>query len=186
MEKSNLIDENVLYEFCFAIFSDIDSNCKVQNYFFTKNLCFENSAMRIKIFQLNNFVEISYKNGNDYFFKREFLKINTSQFKKISKIFNEKIICASIHFDNGTKHTSQLINIDIGYTVEGLNYYDIICKNRDVFQKFLRTESSYRSINYGFITTSNRFLTRVEAGKLAYINKQVKTKERLLLTEDLY
>lgn len=91
----------------------------------------------------------------------------------------EKIICAAIHYNDGTHYPSQPVNIESGFVI-GSRRHDagigiLHGLGFDLSSDF-RTE--------GFITTFNRFVNRNEGAEIATKAGQAETD--YLFSEDLY
>ncbi len=102
---------------------------------------------------------------------------------------NEKILCSSIYFDDGVVYEQQPVNILTGFTVQGRRHSDcfmtmyILTKKSKEFLTFEKTQ--------GFLTDTNRFVTREEAWTNAQNAGQIKEDshrftQRRLFSEDLY
>jgi hypothetical protein len=94
---------------------------------------------------------------------------------------NEYILCAAIHYDDGIERIHQPENIKTGIVVCGRRHHNCLI----IFTQFSydRDKTKFKQ---GFLTNTDRFVTRKEAAHIAYkcgqINKQLKT----LFSEDLW
>lgn len=96
----------------------------------------------------------------------------------------ERILCAAIwYFDNKKKHPHQPKNIDYGYVWCGRRHHNIINLRASLLNK-----SSHGDLIQGFLTTKDRFVNRIDAGKIAIEQKQAFDLELgdELISEDLY
>lgn len=96
----------------------------------------------------------------------------------------EKIISAAIHYDDGKTYPHQPINISYGYVMTGRRHYSIVALHHALTGKL--TPGKER----GFITTSNRFVSRKEAFTIALNANQVldisNVRGGQLYSEDIY
>ncbi len=101
---------------------------------------------------------------------------------------NERILCASIWFDDGKKYTFQPSNIETGIVLSGWRHCCIFeqiggsvgeRQNLGIYEK-----------EQGFLTSKNRFVGREEALEIALKENQVKDIDDIrgnrLFSEDLY
>jgi len=86
---------------------------------------------------------------------------------------NERIVCASIHFDDGKQYSHQPKNIINGICVNGLRHAN--CFAMAVVLFGMMGERSKKGIieTQGFLTNKNRFVDRTEAGKIALACGQI-------------
>lgn len=100
------------------------------------------------------------------------------------KIANEKpeyILCSAIHFDDGKEHVHQPINIQTGFVICGQRHHNCLYTASLIGQlpkKFKQTQ--------GFLTNTNRFVNREEAGEIAFKSGQIKKETDCLFSEDLW
>ena len=95
----------------------------------------------------------------------------------------EYILCSAYHMKEEEKmHGHTCSNIDFGYVVAGFRHCDCISLIAKLTGKRM-CEHSYVS---GFLTSSNRFVNRVEAMKIAFCSGQIKEQKKELYSEDLY
>lgn len=107
----------------------------------------------------------------------------------------EYILCAANRYDDGKKYKHQPININRGFVVCGRRHHNCI----DTFAQivgFPYTELGHRIHNtevQGFLTNTNRFVTRKEAYKIAFEADQIQGPNKGcaensigLTSEDLY
>lgn len=107
----------------------------------------------------------------------------------------EYILCAANRYDDGKKHEHQPININRGFVVCGRRHHNCIGTFAQIVG-FPYTELGHRIHNtevQGFLTNTNRFVTRKEAYKIAFDADQIKgpnkgysENEIGLTSEDLY
>lgn len=106
----------------------------------------------------------------------------------------EKIACSAIWFDDKQKHDNQPLNILSGFVVCGLrhnNCYGTLhaVNNFATKEERLRWfEKLEKRETQGFLTTSNRFVNRSEAYKIAKESGQLKLANtaRKLHSEDIF
>lgn len=95
----------------------------------------------------------------------------------------EKILCAAIWVDDGKQYVHQPTNIKSGFVICGHRHHNcfttlsLICEDKKAF--------NYEK-QQGFLTNTNRFVTREEAAIIAYKAKQIKEEVKKLFSEDLY
>lgn len=107
----------------------------------------------------------------------------------------EYILCAANHYNDKEKHVGQPINIKEGYVIYGRRHNNCI----GIFAKIVRFPYDENALIIrkteiqGFITNTNRFVTRQEAYKIAFKanqiigpNKDREINEIGLTSEDLY
>lgn len=110
----------------------------------------------------------------------------------------EFILCAAIHFNDGKKHEHQPVNIETGFVVTGRRHHncyatlgaiaDSIGLEERIKALIERTDRDKQ----GFITSTNKYVSRAEAFKIAKENKQIfhsmhdNEDEGILISEDLY
>jgi len=97
----------------------------------------------------------------------------------------ERIICASIHIDDGQVYHNQPVNIESGFVICGRRHFNCldILRHRisDIDKTLFRG-----SKGQGFLTNKNRHVDRKEAAKIAYRAMQINKMKRILMSEDLY
>lgn len=102
----------------------------------------------------------------------------------------EYILCAAIHYDDGTKRVHQPKNIGTGIVVAGRRHHNCIITVAELMGKNWKKDHLPLEKNsiQGFITSHNRFLNRQEAWTLAIESGQIEAdeKENTLFSEDLY
>ena len=94
----------------------------------------------------------------------------------------ERIICSAIYFNDGIKRVHQPINIREGIVILGLRHCNCFAIAKEIFPN---RECIGNEIQ-GFLTNSNRFVKRKQAGLIAYQAGQTKEKKGELCSEDLY
>ncbi len=107
----------------------------------------------------------------------------------------EYIICAANHYDDDIVHTHQPKNIKIGFVICGRRHHNCI-HTFALMVGFPYSERGFQILNkeeQGFLTNTNRWVTRKEAYKIAYQADQIigpnkgKPENSIGLTsEDLY
>lgn len=85
----------------------------------------------------------------------------------------ENIRCAMIHWDDGNIYPHQPKNISSGMCIAGWMHGNIIVIGSKIFGN--AGERSKKGIveTQGFLTSKNRFVDRVEAGKIALACGQI-------------
>lgn len=100
----------------------------------------------------------------------------------------EYIICAANHYDDGSEQVHKPKNIKTGFVICGHRHHNCI----DIFAKivgFPYSEEAFkilRTEEQGFLTNTNRFVDREEAGEIAFAAGQTKELIKRLHSEDLY
>jgi len=145
------------------------------------------------------FEDLAIKNGMyNLSYSIDLKKIHSEIYAKIdvlSKIKNntkEYILCAANHYDDGIVHTHGCKNIETGFVICGRRHHNCISTFAQIYG-FPYNENAL-NINktevQGFITNTDRFVTRLEALEIAKNSNQLitdKVNERLgLFSEDLY
>ena len=99
----------------------------------------------------------------------------------------ERILCAAIWFDDGKEHVHQPKNIQTGFVVCGRRHHNCYATLVAVLggDKWQETKMGLNQTQ-GFITSTDRFVDREEAGKIAYVALQVDQLYGLLISEHLY
>lgn len=82
----------------------------------------------------------------------------------------EYILCAAVHINDGSVHREQPANVFSGYVIAGRrhnNCYETlkIILGKDRFEEYM-TEHTGKQV-MGFITNTNKFVTRAEGYKIA-------------------
>ena len=105
----------------------------------------------------------------------------------------EYIICAAIHFKNEIVYKEQPINVKSGIVIAGRRHSDccltiINLIGDDFLSKY--NHANKKAVD-GFITSTNRFVDRYEAYKIAKEQNQVlyeesNSKNKILVSENLY
>lgn len=94
------------------------------------------------------------------------------------------IICAAIYVDTGEHVDHQPKNIKTGYVVCGRRHCNAIITNMMIHENdFIETKDV---TTQGFLTSDDRFVTRQQAGEIAYNAGQIDRKVEKLISEDLY
>ncbi len=110
-------------------------------------------------------------------------------------VLKEYILCAANLYNDGKKHEHQPININRGFVVCGRRHHNCISTFAQIVG-FPYSELGQRIQNteeQGFLTNTNRFVTRKEAYKIAFESDQIKGPNQGysensigLTSEDLY
>lgn len=95
------------------------------------------------------------------------------------------ILCAAIHFKDGTKHDSQPKNIESGYVICGRRHDSCYRIYFIVNKQYENTTIKHNHIQ-GFLTSDDFFVNRIEAAKIALKANQINFDTELLISEDLY
>ncbi len=98
----------------------------------------------------------------------------------IRKTDQEYIICAAIHFADGGHHEHQPKNITHGVVVCGRRHHNCFMTLNIIENK------KFKEIEQGFLTSKDRFVTRSEAGIIAFNCGQTSEIRKMLFSEDLY
>jgi hypothetical protein len=111
----------------------------------------------------------------------------------------EFIICSAIHIDNGLDCSGQPTNINSGFIITGRRHSDCyaLLKNlvtEDNYQSILNDHCDKDGKHHGFLTSTNRFVDRKEAWKIAKENNQIQFgliasdngDDSILISENLY
>ena len=87
----------------------------------------------------------------------------------------EFIICAANYYNDEHKHNHQPTNISKGFVVCGRRHYNCIYTFSKIvgFPYTLLGQRIHSTEVQGFLTSTNRFVTRKEAYKIAYDNNQI-------------
>lgn len=107
------------------------------------------------------------------------------------------IICAAVHVRDNKKYVHQPINIDTGYVICGRRHHNCFMSYSILSERWytgiVKTLRSWRILKrkprntkQGFVTSDNRFVTREEAGLIAFNAKQISKPTNFLFSEDLY
>lgn len=91
----------------------------------------------------------------------------------------EYILCSAIWFDDGVKYPHQPKNIDTGYVICGRRHHNCF-----TIRSIITNDDNERE--QGFLTNTDRFVDREEAGRIAYEAGQIKEKNNFLYSEDLW
>lgn len=105
----------------------------------------------------------------------------------------EYILCAANYYNDGTIHHHQPKNIEIGFVVCGRRHHNCIGTFAQIVG-FPYDENGIKIMNteeQGFLTNTNRFVSRLEALEIARKANQLKPDEPInehigLYSENLY
>ncbi len=108
--------------------------------------------------------------------------------KRLIKNGQERVVCASVWYDDGKKHQGQPFGIDSGFVVSGFRHGNCYVTLMDIICNKWGEERRNGKTVEGFLTTKNRFVDKKEAWKIAVKAKQVsrESMRSFLLSEDLY
>jgi hypothetical protein len=96
----------------------------------------------------------------------------------------EYIICSAIWFnDSKVDYLHQPKNVNEGFVICGRRHHN--CFLTRGFIKGVELKD-YKEIVQGFLTNTDRFVDRKEAGKIAFDANQIKQQTERLFSEDLY
>jgi hypothetical protein len=127
--------------------------------------------------------------------REEIVKYHLSMGQEISEaelneIINKKehILCAANYYDDGEKQIHGPKNIESGFVICGRRHHNCI----SIFAKmvgFPYDENGLKLMNteeQGFLTNTDRFVSREEAAEIAFAAGQIKEQTTRLFSEDLY
>lgn len=97
---------------------------------------------------------------------------------------DEYILCSAIWFDDGESYPYQPIGIKTGFVVTGRRHHDCFGVMY-IISGGINTHTKFEN-EQGFLTNKNRFVTREEAGEIAFDAGQTDIKHERLFSEDLY
>lgn len=98
---------------------------------------------------------------------------------------NEYILCAAIWFDDGNQYTFQPKGIKSGLVFCGHRHH-VIFELVGASARERREEWGIYEKDQGFLTNTNRFVTREEAAEIALKSGQIKDPVTRLFSEDIY
>lgn len=95
----------------------------------------------------------------------------------------ERILCAANYYDDGKKHVHQPPNLATGYVVLGFRH----CSAYSSYYAIKERGGAFETAD-GFLTSTNRFVSREEAYQIALAAGQIspKVEDDRLFSEDLY
>ena len=100
-------------------------------------------------------------------------------------MITETVLCAAYHFHDGKQHPHQPKNITTGFVVAGRMHHNII--NTVVILSGLPMHHiGNGDHDDGFLTSTNRFVGREEAARIALSAGQIAKPKPELYSEDLY
>lgn len=87
----------------------------------------------------------------------------------------EFILCAANYYNDGQQHTHQPKNIHNGFIVCGRRHHNCINTFTQIvgFPYTKEGQSLHKTEIQGFLTNTNRFVTRKEAYKIAFAANQI-------------
>jgi len=95
----------------------------------------------------------------------------------------EYILCAAIHFNEGSTPVHLPKNIKEGIVLCGRRHHNIFTQINTFMES---SEMKKIPQVQGFMTSLDRFVTREEAAKVALLSGQIESPVRKLISEDLY
>lgn len=98
----------------------------------------------------------------------------------------ERILCAAIWVDDGVERVHLPRNIKTGLVFSGWRHSNCFVQIEQAFPKGSVDEEEIAGKHQGFITSLGRFVSRDEAGTLAFEAGQVDKPNMFLTSEDLY
>lgn len=104
----------------------------------------------------------------------------------------ERIICAAIHYINGQVEKDQPKGIDSGFVIAGRRHNDCLQIAAKIPEVDLMFFNKHRTTAMGFLTNTNRFVSRKEAYQIAKAANQIigpkpsDDPEAILTSEELY
>lgn len=98
------------------------------------------------------------------------------------------LICSAIWFKDGIKRELMTMNIDSGIVVCGWRHGNCITILNAIFpnREYILKNKDDKTTIQGFLTSDNRFVDRVEGGKIAFKAGQTFKLIDYLFSEDLY
>lgn len=99
----------------------------------------------------------------------------------MSKEIKEYLLCAAIHFEDGNKYEHQPKNIESGIVVCGRRHHNCFIVMDRKFREGIKGV-----LTQGFLTSTDRFLDRIEAAQIAFEAGQISDPKFKLFSEDLY
>lgn len=98
----------------------------------------------------------------------------------------EYILCAAIWVDDGVEYVHQPRNIPTGMVFCGWRHSNCFEALNKAYPKGSVDEQQLAGKHQGFLTSRGMFVSRDEAGKIAFEAGQVKREGLHLTSEDLY
>lgn len=98
------------------------------------------------------------------------------------------IICSAVWFKDGKKYNSQPRNVDTGIVICGRRHHNCLVGAFELNEnsKVVLSKLGEKNTIQGFLTNEDFFVTRQEAGVIAYNAGQTDTLHDYLISEDLY
>lgn len=100
----------------------------------------------------------------------------------------EYILCAANHYNDGEKQIHGPRNIESGFVICGRRHHNCI----SIFAQMVGFPYNKRGLRLmnteiqGFLTSTNRFVTREHGAEIAYVAGQTDELKKRLFSEDLY
>lgn len=95
----------------------------------------------------------------------------------------EYVICAANWYDDGKKHLHQPKNIEQGFVVCGRRHHNCYALASIILPEAMALKGVCKQ---GFLTSKDRWVTRTEAGQIAFKQGQTPKLQTTLFSEDLY
>ena len=97
----------------------------------------------------------------------------------------EYILCSAIWCNDGKKHEHQPTNVPKGFVISGRRHHNCFI-TAFILLNDTKLTSVTKKVIQGFLTNTDRFVTRKSAGKIALQAGQTNKETDLLISEDLY
>lgn len=145
--------------------------------FYEGTLSFQKMAML-----LTELMEMGYDNVGIRI-EDNYGDIEAMYLEGIKNNIKEHILCAAIWFDDGKPYVHQPTNIKSGFVICGHRHHNC-------FTTLSLCANDKKAFNYekeqGFLTNTNKFVTREEAAKIAFDAGQTNELLTKLFSENLY
>ena len=93
----------------------------------------------------------------------------------------EYILCSAIWLQDGIERPHLPSNIDSGIVMCGHRHHNCIVQIKELYPR-----KNHTPIVQGFLTSKNRFVDRIEGGKIAFEVGQIDKPTDTLMSEDLW
>lgn len=94
----------------------------------------------------------------------------------------EYILCSAIWWKNNIIYEHQPKNVDSGIVICGRRHHNCFV----TLMQFHPKRELGETIIQGFLTNTDKFVTREEGAKIAYLSDQIKQEQLTMFSEDLY
>lgn len=94
----------------------------------------------------------------------------------------EYILCSAIWWKNNIIYEHQPKNVDSGIVICGRRHHNCFV----TLMQFHPQRELGETIIQGFLTNTDKFVTREEGAKIAYLSGQIKQEQLTMFSEDLY